>query len=49
MLRAQSIELNQRVEELERKARKLAGHEFNLGSPKQLQMVLYNEYKITSV
>lgn len=46
MLRAQSIELNQRVEELERKAHKLAGHEFNLGSPKQLQIVLYNELKL---
>lgn len=46
MLRSQSIELNQRIEELEREAHKLAGHEFNLDSPKQLQMVLYNELKL---
>ena len=46
MLRSQSIELNQRIEELEREAHKLAGHEFNLDSPKQLQMVLYSELKL---
>ena len=46
MLRAQSIELNQRIEELEREAHKLAGHEFNLSSPKQLQTVLYSELQL---
>ena len=46
MLRAQSIELNRQIEELEREAHKLAGHAFNLGSPKQLQTVLYNELKL---
>ena len=46
ILRSQSIELNQRIEELEREAYKLAGHKFNLGSLKQLQIVLYNELKL---
>lgn len=46
LLHEQSIELNQRIEELEREAHKLAGHKFNLGSPKQLQTVLYNELKL---
>ncbi len=46
MLRAQSEELNTRIAECEREAYQLAGREFNLGSPKQLQTILYDELKL---
>jgi hypothetical protein len=40
-LRQQSGELAQRLWELEQQAHALAGERFNLGSPKQLQMILF--------
>ena len=46
MLRLQSYELKQRIRQLEQKAYKLAGREFNLSSPKQLQNIFYNELKL---
>ncbi|MDD3000632.1 MAG: DNA polymerase I [Candidatus Riflebacteria bacterium] len=42
-----SIELQNRLEESEKIIHTLAGHEFNLNSPKQLQEVLFNELKLT--
>ncbi|QTS84203.1 DNA polymerase I [Coxiella endosymbiont of Amblyomma nuttalli] len=46
VLRAQGIDLNQRIEVLKREAYELAGHKFNLSSPKQLQRILYSELKL---
>ena len=46
MLSQQSIELNQRMLELETKIYDTAGEEFNLGSPKQIQEVFFNEEKL---
>ena len=43
LLAEQSRELADRVEELAQGAFRAAGHEFNLGSPKQLQEILYDE------
>ena len=43
LLHELSDELSQRVVELEAKAHELAGSPFNLGSPKQLQKVLYED------
>jgi len=43
MLTAQSGELAKRMIELEAKAHKLAGGPFNLGSPKQLQQILFEQ------
>ncbi len=43
MLQAQSAELAQRLEELEREVYEVAGERFNLGSPKQLQAVLFEK------
>ncbi|PSJ21190.1 DNA polymerase I [Halomonas sp. ND22Bw] len=45
-LHAQSQELGQRIGELEQQAFELAGREFNLGSPKQLGQILFEEQKI---
>ena len=45
-LHAQSQELETRIGELERRAHELAGREFNLGSPKQLGQILFEEQKI---
>ena len=42
-LAAQSEELALRLDALERQAHALAGHPFNLGSPKQLGVVLFEE------
>jgi DNA polymerase-1 len=42
-LRAQSQQLGKRMLELQAQAQALAGHEFNLESPKQLQAVLFDE------
>ena len=42
-LAAQSEELARRLDALERQAHELAGHPFNLGSPKQLGEVLFAE------
>ncbi|MGM0522101.1 MAG: DNA polymerase I [Pseudomonadota bacterium] len=45
-LHTQSHELAGRIRELESEAFELAGREFNLGSPKQLGEILFNEQKI---
>ena len=45
-LHEQSQQLDQRIRELEREAFELAGREFNLGSPKQLGQILFEEQKI---
>ncbi len=46
MLSQQSLELAGHIVALEQRAHDLAGHSFNLGSPKQIQNILYNEQKI---
>lgn len=46
MLNSQSIELGQSMNQLEHEAYRLAGEEFNLGSPKQIQEILYNKLKL---
>jgi DNA polymerase-1 len=45
-LHTQSHELANRIRKLESEAFELAGREFNLGSPKQLGEILFNEQKI---
>ncbi|WP_447895120.1 DNA polymerase I [Vreelandella sp. GE22] len=45
-LHTQSQQLDTRIRELEQKAFELAGREFNLGSPKQLGEILFDEQKI---
>ncbi|WP_404375780.1 DNA polymerase I [Vreelandella aquamarina] len=45
-LHEQSQQLEQRIRELESEAFELAGREFNLGSPKQLGQILFEEQKI---
>jgi len=45
-LGALSAHLNDRIRELEHEIYRLAGHEFNIGSPKQLQTVLFEERQI---
>jgi DNA polymerase I len=42
-LRKQSQQLGKRMLELQQQSYRLAGHEFNLDSPKQLQAVLFDE------
>ncbi|HLD09318.1 MAG TPA: DNA polymerase I, partial [Methylophilaceae bacterium] len=46
MLHAQSHEIGQKLMELERQAHELAGQPFNLGSPKQLQEILFDKLGI---
>ncbi len=46
MLRTQSSELAKRLLELEHEAYGLAGQPFNMGSPKQIQEVLYEKHKL---
>ncbi|MCL4108335.1 UNVERIFIED_CONTAM: hypothetical protein GTU68_065363 [Idotea baltica] len=46
MLEKQSAELATRMQELEQDIYKSAGEEFNLGSPKQIQEVFFNEEKL---
>ncbi len=41
-----SLRFDTTIRELEREAHRLAGHEFNLGSTKQLQEVLFEERKL---
>jgi DNA polymerase-1 len=43
MLRQQSDELAQSMHQLEQRAYALAGHNFNLGSPKQIGEIFFNE------
>ncbi|GHE22133.1 DNA polymerase I [Halomonas urumqiensis] len=45
-LHTQSQQLAKRIQELEGRAYELAGREFNLGSPKQLGQILFEEQKI---
>ncbi|MXY54014.1 MAG: DNA polymerase I [Gammaproteobacteria bacterium] len=49
LLRNQSHALSERMEELSQKAFSEAGHEFNLGSPKQLQEILYDEMELPAL
>jgi len=46
MLKKQSGELGHRIEALEKEAHVLAGGPFNLGSPKQLQEILFEQHKL---
>jgi DNA polymerase I len=46
LLQQQSEELATRLFELEREAHQLAGQPFNLGSPKQLQEILYQKHHL---
>ena len=46
LLRAMSGEFAEKMAAIEKEAHREAGHPFNLGSPKQLQAVLYDEQKI---
>ena len=41
-----SVDFEKRMAEFEAKAHKLAGHEFNIGSPKQLGEVLFDEMSL---
>ncbi len=43
LLKAQSVELAERMIELEEEAHNAAGQTFNLGSPKQIQEIFYNQ------
>ncbi|MGZ4955362.1 MAG: DNA polymerase I [Methylobacter sp.] len=46
MLAQQSLELSSKIISLEQHAHDLAGHTFNLGSPKQIQDILYDRQKL---
>ncbi len=46
LLGKQSVALGERLIEVERSAFSLAGEEFNLGSPKQLQHIFYEKLKL---
>jgi DNA polymerase-1 len=46
MLHRQSKELAERIGELEQEVYTLAGEEFNLGSPKQIQSILFDKLKL---
>ncbi len=46
MLRNQSQELAKRLQEVEQEAYAAAGQPFNMGSPKQIQEVLYGQHKL---
>ena len=46
MLSQQSLELASQIVSLEQAAHESAGHAFNLGSPKQLQSILYDQLKL---
>ncbi len=46
MLNKQSQTLGQRIDQLEQKAYEIAGAEFNLASPKQLQEILFDKLKL---
>ncbi|PVZ70661.1 DNA polymerase I [Pelagibaculum spongiae] len=45
-LASQTIELKKRIDELEKQAYELAGEEFNLASPKQLQVILFEKNQL---
>lgn len=44
-----SVEYGRRMEAIEQEIYKLAGHEFNIASPRQLQQVLFEERKLKPV
>jgi len=46
MLAQQSRELAERMQAVEQEAHQLAGEPFNLGSPKQIQAILYDEQQL---
>jgi DNA polymerase-1 len=46
MLARQSLELANHIAGIEQQAHDLAGHAFNLGSPKQIQEILYDRQKL---
>ena len=46
LLAHQSLELTQQIMSLEQQAHDLAGHSFNLGSPKQIQTILYEQLNL---
>jgi len=46
MLGQQSKELSQRLEKIEQETYALAGQEFNIGSPKQIQTILYDKMEL---
>ncbi|MFV0450488.1 MAG: DNA polymerase I [Vibrio sp.] len=49
LLGSQSQEIALRLDELEKKAFEIAGQEFNLSSPKQLQTILFEQMKLPVV
>jgi DNA polymerase-1 len=49
LLGTQSQEIALRLDELEKKAFEIAGQEFNLSSPKQLQTILFDQMKLPVV
>ncbi|MGN2611458.1 DNA polymerase I [Aliivibrio fischeri] len=46
LLSAQSVEIGQRLNELEKAAFEVAGEEFNMNSPKQLQTILFEKMEL---
>ncbi|MEI8256656.1 MAG: DNA polymerase I, partial [Deltaproteobacteria bacterium] len=49
MLRTLSVEFGVEIDRLEKKLHELAGHDFNVNSPRQLETVLFDEMHIKSV
>jgi len=49
MLAAQSVELAKRMHELEQQAYKIAGRSFNMGSPKQIGQIFFDELQLPVV
>ena len=49
MLAAQSVELAKRMHELEQDAYKIAGRSFNMGSPKQIGQIFFEELQLPVV
>jgi len=49
MLAKQSVELTKRMGELEQEIYAIAGEEFNIGSPKQLQVILFEKLELPIV
>ena len=45
-LEKQSLDLNSRIKKIEKNVYKLANKEFNIGSPKQLQEIFYEDLKL---
>jgi DNA polymerase-1 len=46
MLRRQSVELARRIQEIEEQAHEDAGQPFNIGSPKQIQEILFDKLQL---